>query len=108
MNTFWRVQNRAGEGPYRDRIIRQAWCGGRHNDPGHPGPYDEQWHGTSAQTVMLVLTSHDSFAFRDRQDALKWFNQKELDLLRALGFFLVRVKGTLAFQGRRQVIINRR
>jgi len=100
MIKIWRVENKQGEGCYWGKSTRIIL--NRHKNPRtHPTPaYD--WG------IRRPPKQNEICGFINKQQALKWFSQDELDLLLAFNFRLKEIEVTqITTIGQKQILAVR-
>ncbi|HRQ86921.1 MAG TPA: hypothetical protein PLY16_02310 [Candidatus Saccharibacteria bacterium] len=107
----WRVENTAGDGPYWN-LGSFIWAVGPHNpSTGRPGPYEDEILVHELKRLGFThrrpLPPDYTFGFETREDALKWFDPRELEKLAEYGYHLVEVPARRVIRGATQVIFWR-
>jgi len=93
--TIYRIQNKDGYGPYRGPHCTDEWSDRpnihrRDLDNKHPPPFNETW-----KNLILDWESNIKdlfFGFKDIKQLKNWFNEKELDNLKDLGYDIIKLE----------------
>lgn len=96
---LYRVQNKEGQGPYRDRYIVSSILS-HHNDDmsgQHPTPCLDP-------KINRLIKKEEKCAFLSLNDLLKWFTDNELDALGKWGYGITQVIGIVTAIGKHQVL----
>jgi hypothetical protein len=99
----YRVEDRAGFGPYRNpRFWMHSWTKSNHDSKDHPSPKED------------LQDSHREFqstcwycGFETLKSLAAWFSEKELRNLYNLGLSVKRVPVDRVWVGKKQVIFTR-
>jgi hypothetical protein len=103
VTSIWRVQDKNGVGPYRNRIeesiellVGHSWGEKQKN---HPTPYRDP-------KIKRRMTDSERCGFNSFWSLIKWFSLRELFLLHRMGFKIKRVNGVLTAIGQHQVLFT--
>ena len=99
MNYIYRVQDSNGNGCYRE-LGSRYWAEQDHDDEDHPMPSED---GIDIDDYKDLPDDH-RFGFRTKDQAMRWFNERELENLAEHGYYLKRVRGKVIMDGFKQCV----
>lgn len=88
----YRVQNKSGAGPYQ--MLSDSWTDRCHDAPLQPTPRDDRGMSLAWRNLTLSKTytyNEFNFGFESMESLTAWFNDTELERLKALGFEIVEI-----------------
>ena len=98
--TFFRVQNKQGNGPYKGCNESLQFLHHHNNSKLHPMPLHDEG-------IDRFIEPDEICAFESPEQLKQWFTDKELKTLKEeWGFEVVSVSGTLRAKGKYQVLIT--
>lgn len=110
----WRIENKQGDGPYRDRYLHYKWQDYDHNSSSkYPTPNEDQgfegdpiWRTYFTTDGIKKIKKNLLSGFSNREALDSWFSKDELTKLKKLGYEIVQKKAKRVWGSDKQVLFT--